>query len=316
MVESNGSLKPANGSAHVNGKPNGQAVIRRKPIPKGQSFLGWAFHAVARYVSLLQTFDCFTTRLVLYGSSALDPLMLTSRCRFATWAAILTILFRCPSSLEACDDTSSAICKPYFQLKNAVTPHVQPYYEQYASPYVERVRPYYETADSKIWKPARTYAVQYGAPWVEKGRVRARAQWEKNAQPQLARFQGLAQEKYDDTVAPYVNQAGVTVGPYYEIARTNALQAYYEYVLPSYQFVHPYAAQGYDVASEFATTTALPTAYWAWNKTYVFLDTAVWPQLRVVYLENVEPQLVRIGERLGRYKTRDAKSIYDNATEQ
>lgn len=111
-----------------------------------------------------------------------------------------------------------------------------------------------------------------------------------------------------------MNQAGETIGPYYEIARTNALQAFYEYVLPSYEFVHPYAAHGYGVASDFTTNTALPTAYWAWNKTYVFLDTAVWPQLRVVYLENVEPQLVRIGERLGRYK--HGKAIHDNATDE
>lgn len=117
-------------------------------------------------------------------------------------------------------------------------------------------------------------------------------------------MQALAQSHYDKSVAPHLARATDTLEPYYDVLKTNALQTYYEYGLPAYGFVQPYAAQGYDVASDFTITTAIPTVWWAWGKTYAFLDTAVWPQLRIVYLENVEPQLVRIGERLGRYKTK------------
>lgn len=215
----------------------------------------------------------------------------------------MTILFRCPTSLDACDDTSPFICKHYFQAKEIVSPHVQPYYDQYAAPYVEIAKPYYQTVDNTVLAPVRTRAVQYGAPWVEKGQEYALTQWEKNGQPQLAQLQSLAQTQYDQSVGPYLSKAGEAVEPYYVIARNNAFQTYYEFVLPSYEYVQPYAAQGYEASRDFTTVTALPTAYWAWNKTYVFIDTAVWPQLRVAYLDNVEPQLTRIGERLGRYKT-------------
>jgi hypothetical protein len=75
-------------------------------------------------------------------------------------------------------------------------------------------------------------------------------------------------------------------------------------VLPGYQFMQPYAIEGYDVVSDFTTSRALPAAWWAWDKTYAFIDTAIWPYARVLYLENVEPQLLRIGERLGRYKNK------------
>lgn len=195
-----------------------------------------------------------------------------------------------------------------------MSPHVQPYYDQYAAPYVDIAKPYYDIVDSKVWQPTRAYAVQYGAPWVERGREQAIAQWTKNGQPQLAKIQDFVQSKYDQSVGPYVSQTSASVGPYYEIARTNALQVYYELLLPSYEFIHPYAAQGYDVTADFTTGTALPTAYWAWNKTYAFLDSAVWPHVRAIYLANVEPQLVRIGERLGRYKTREnAKPLRDSA---
>lgn len=116
-------------------------------------------------------------------------------------------------------------------------------------------------------------------------------------------------------MAPYVTQASDTVSPYYDVARTNILQMYYEYYVPSYEFVHPYMVHGYNAASEFTTKIALPNAYWAWNKTYDFVNAWVWPHLRVVYVENVEPQLIRIGERLGRFKVQDkAKASYESAT--
>lgn len=140
------------------------------------------------------------------------------------------------------------------------------------------------------------------------------AQWEKNIQPQLSVYQKLAQDKYDQTVAPHVAKASTTVGPYYDIARTSALQTYHDVLFPSYQFVQPYAAQGYAVASQFTTETAVPSAYWAWNKTYSFLDATVWPQFRVLYIENVEPQLARIGQRLGRYKNKTKGSL-ENVSE-
>ncbi|ENH69938.1 hypothetical protein FOC1_g10009443 [Fusarium oxysporum f. sp. cubense race 1] len=210
--------------------------------------------------------------------------------RLATWFAIYTVLY----------------------VKNTVQPHVQPYYDHYAAPYVEIARPYYDAVDSKVWQPTRAYAVQYGAPWVEKAQAHTQALWEKNGQPQLVKYQALARAHYDQSVGPYVSQAGEKLGPYYDIARTNGLQMYYEYLQPGYEFVHPYAIRGYDVASEFTTKTALPTAYWTWNKTYAFLDSNVWPHVRAVYVQNVEPQLVRIGERLGRYKTKTTKPIQEN----
>jgi hypothetical protein len=278
MAQSNGSLKASNG--HVNGKVNGKAngkangkplVRRQRPSKKGRGVLSWTTNAVAR---------------------------------LSTWFAIYTVLFRCPSTLDACDETSPFLCPYYFKTKDILTPHVQPYYDQYAAPYVEIAQPYYNTLNNHVIHPTRAYAVQYGGPWVESAREYGLSKWEKNGQPELQKLQNLAQGHYDKTLAPYLNQAGDTLEPYYDIARTNALQVYYEYLVPGYGYVQPYASQGYNKATDFTTTTAIPAAWWAWGKTHAFLDTAVWPHLRIVYLENVEPQLVRIGERLGRYKTK------------
>lgn len=233
----------------------------------------------------------------------------TALRRLLTWYAIFTILFRCPATLDACDESSPRICKPYFQLKHAVSPHLEPYYDAYAAPYVDLVRPYYNTVDERVIAPSWRYVKKHGAPRLEQAQALAQVQWQKNVHPQIAKYQELVSSKYDETLGPHIDTAKATFAPYYDIARTNALQTYHEVLLPSYEYVHPYAQQGYTAASAFATGTAVPAALWTWNKTYAFLDGTVWPQLRVIYIENVEPQLVKIGKRLGRYNGTDKKTV-------
>ncbi|KAL7810646.1 hypothetical protein V8C26DRAFT_409976 [Trichoderma gracile] len=281
MAESSG-LKPGNGSSHVNGKMNGQTTVKKQPAPRQRGLFAW-----------------------LFGTAA----------RIATWAIIITLLFRCPSTLEECDENSPFICKPYFQAKAAVAPYTLPYYEQYAAPYVDFARPYYETVDARVLSPARSYAVRYGAPWVELGHQQARAQWEKHGQPQVAQLRELSRKQYEQTIAPHLERASEVLGPYYEIGRTSSLQLYHDVLLPTYALVQPYAHQGYTAASSFTTGTALPAVQWTWAKTNAFLDKAVWPQLRMLYVENVEPQIVRIGERLERYKNRARTKVLPEVTQ-
>ena len=186
-------------------------------------------------------------------------------------------------------------------------PHIEPYYNTYAAPYVDASRPYYDTLDKRIITPATALGAKYGAPRVAQAQAFGQAQWAKTLQPLVTKYQGIAKAKYDETLAPHLNKAYTATEPYYEIAKTSALQTYYEHILPSYNAVQPYALQGYGLASEFTINTAVPYSKWAWTTAGIFLDRTVFPKVRILYGENVEPQLVRIGERLGRY--RDGKKI-------
>ena len=233
--------------------------------------------------------------------------------RLLTWYSIITILFRCPANLDACDESSPSICEKYFQLKQTVKPHLDPYYNAYAAPYVELVRPHYETAARAV-SPAWEYTKQYSTPRVQLAQTYGKQQWEKNIQPQLTRYQSLAKAKYDESLAPHLAQMSTAVGPYYDIARTNTLQTYHELVLPSYHFVQPYVMQGYETTSAFTRETVMPSLAWAWDKTYIFLDGTILPQIRIIYAENVEPQLAKIGKRLGRYSS-GKKSVPKSVSE-
>ncbi|KAI0554089.1 hypothetical protein F4679DRAFT_344994 [Xylaria curta] len=272
----NGSLKGPKAINGVNGHAVSVPPRRRISSRRQRGFFAWAFSVVARLL---------------------------------TWYSIFTLLFRCPASLDACDETSPKICKPYFQAKQAVAPHVSPYYDAYAAPYIDLARPYYSTLDHKVITPGRIYAVKYGGPRVAQAQAFGYAQWEKSVQPQMLKYQALARTQYDNTISPHVDKATTAIAPYYDIARTNALQTYHEILVPAYTFVQPYAIQSYDVAYGLTKNTIIPSTVWAWNKTYAFLDSAVWPHVRDVYVLKVEPQLVRIGERLGRYNEKKPKPI-------
>jgi hypothetical protein len=192
-------------------------------------------------------------------------------------------------------------------VQSAILPHLEPYYDAYAAPYVDAARPYYDTLDKRVVAPATALAIKYGAPRVAQAQAFGQSQWEKTLQPQVQKYHGIIREKYDATLAPHLEKAFTAAAPFYDIAKTSALQTYYEHILPTYTAVQPYALQGYEMASDFTLNTAVPYSKWAWTTARIFLDRTVFPKLRILYGENVEPQLVRIGERLGRY--RDGKKI-------
>ena len=215
--------------------------------------------------------------------------------------------------MDLLTDSSPKVCKPYLQVRSAAVPYLEPYYNAYAAPYVDAARPYYDTIDRTVITPVTALGVKYGAPRVAQAQAFGQAQWEKTLQPQVSKYQGIIKAKYNDSLAPHLDKAQSAVGPYYDIVKTNALQTYYEYILPTYISIQPYALQGYDLATDFAVNTAVPYSKWAWATAGVFLDQTVLPRLRILYGENVEPQLVRIGERLGRY--RDGKKLQPTVDE-
>lgn len=204
--------------------------------------------------------------------------------------------------MDECDDTSPVLCKAYFNTRDVVVPHVEPYYDAYAAPYVDKVRPYVDTVSTRVIAPTRVVLERYAAPKLQQAKDFAQAHWATTGQPQVDKAREFVTENYEQKVAPHVEKVSEALGPYREIAQTNAMETYHDVILPGYEFVKPYAVSAYDTGCTVTTETVVPSVVFAFNKTRVFLDGNVWPHLRAVYDQSVEPQLVRIGERLGRYK--------------
>lgn len=172
---------------------------------------------------------------------------------------------------------------------------------------MDAARPYYDILDKKVIAPVSFYGQKYGAPRLTQAQAFGQAQWQKSIQPQVSKLNAQAQKQYSETLGPHVDKAVGAASPYYEIVKDNALQTYYTSILPSYNALQPYFQYAYTVGEDFTVQTGIPYAKWAWATGAVFLDRTVWPKVRILYGESVEPQLVRIGERLGRY--RDGKKL-------
>lgn len=231
--------------------------------------------------------------------------------RLLVWYIVITALFRCPSSFDDLGETTPKVCKPYLSLRSHVAPYVEPYYNSYAAPHVEKARPYVEKFNQEIYTPSLAYGKQsydnYGAPRIQQAQAYSQEKWANLVKPQIDTAQAQVKKQYDSNLAPQVNKASAVAAPYYTISRDSISDIYKTHILPALKASRPYADKTYALGHKITVETVLPYTQSAWSSTVFFFDHTIWPKLRVLYGDNVEPQLVRIGERLGRY--RDARKL-------
>ncbi|KAF2215092.1 hypothetical protein CERZMDRAFT_120169 [Cercospora zeae-maydis SCOH1-5] len=223
------------------------------------------------------------------------------------WYALYQIVFRCPSSPSQINDDTNHVCRTYLHGRDFVTPYAQPYYDQYLAPYVHQAQPYYDVANEKVYKPAYAAYETYAAPRVAQAQLLTQKQWEKTIKPQLDLAQKQVGQQYQQSLAPHVKKATGVVQPYYNGVVNSAADIWELELEPVYRKTAPYAEKIYQQGQAFAVNTALPQAQFVGSTAWSFWTRNIWPRIRILYGENVEPQLMRITARLGRYK--DGKKL-------
>lgn len=176
--------------------------------------------------------------------------------------------------------------------------------------------PYVNTIDQRVYTPVSTFAknqyATYGAHRVEQAQKYAEAEWARTARPQIQNVQDKVYAQYEQHLGPYVKSATDAAGPYVEKTQDSLVEIYHLSVLPAYEIVLPYAHQAYVQGHLVTTRYIYPSVQSGRDATWKFVSRTVWPYVRVLYGDNVEPQLVRIGERLGRYKDQQkVESVVD-----
>ncbi|EAT82832.2 hypothetical protein SNOG_09567 [Parastagonospora nodorum SN15] len=219
--------------------------------------------------------------------------------------------FRCPSSLTKLDGSSPRVCAPYLQARSYAAPYLDPYYQTYAAPYVEKAKPYADRFEKQVYTPAAKFTADkyatYGAHRVEQAKKYSNAQWDKSVRPQLQTVQDKVKGQYDLYLGPHVKTASDAAAPYYDQAKASLEEIYHLSVLPAYEASLPYMRKAHTHGHHVVVNYVFPYVRSVKDATFAFLVRTVWPQVRVLYGDNVEPQLVRISERLGRY--RDQKKV-------
>jgi hypothetical protein len=223
------------------------------------------------------------------------------------WYSLITVLFRCPSSQDDLYASSPKVCKGYLQARDYVTPYAQPYYDQYLAPYAKQAQPYFDRFNTQVYTPGHALYQQHAAPHVAHAQKIGYEQWDKTVKPQLDVARHHAGKQYEAVLGPYVNKAYDSVNPHYQSLKTSASDIWELELQPVYRKTAPYTQKLFTQGRQFAVDTALPQAQYASSAAWSFWVRQIWPKIRVLYGENVEPQLMRITERLGRY--RDEKKV-------
>lgn len=231
--------------------------------------------------------------------------------RVFLWYSVVTFLLRCPNSASDLTIDSPQICKPYLETRAAVTPYLKPYYDAHLAPHVQKVQPYIDQAKTQVYAPAVAFTshnyAKHGAPRVIQAQALGKKQWEKTLRPQLEAARQGASKQYHATLGPHVQKVDDVVRPYYVGLRTSATDLYELELRPAYQYAAPYTQKTYGQLHHFTTKTALPYAQWSGKLAWTFASRHIWPTIQILYGENVEPQIMRIKQRLGRY--RDEKQV-------
>ncbi|KAL5434920.1 hypothetical protein PMIN07_008624 [Paraphaeosphaeria minitans] len=226
--------------------------------------------------------------------------------RLVSWYLIITLAFRCPSSLTQLSDSSPQVCRPYLHARSYAAPYVDPYYQAYLAPQVEKVQPYVVTFDQRVYTPVSTFAknqyATYGAHRVERAQKYAEAEWARTARPLIQQLQNKAYAQYEHHLGPHVKTASGALGPYVEQTKASLTEMYHLNILPTYDALLPYGRQAYAQGHGATVHYIFPAVRTGRDATWKFVSRTLWPYVRVLYGDNVEPQLVRIRERLGRYK--------------
>ncbi|EZG04652.1 hypothetical protein H106_05546 [Trichophyton rubrum CBS 735.88] len=229
--------------------------------------------------------------------------------RLFVWYSIFIALFRCPSSLSELDDESPRICQPYIIAKTRLEPYISPYYHKYAAEHVEHIKPYtqsaYKTAE-KLYIPtaqfSKTIYQGHVSIYVEQAMELAKSQWNQKVSPHTDPLQAQVIEYYTTSISPHIKSAQSIVIPYFWVAAEYSVHINNNYVIPAYIRARPAIHRVCATIYDFVVTTLAPYIQEAWSAAVVFLNGTVRPHIRTLYSENVEPQLVKIGEKLASYR--------------
>lgn len=163
-----------------------------------------------------------------------------------------------------------------------------------------------EVVNQQVYIPASKIAKsgyeKYGAPAWQQAEAYGAAQWKVQVTPRLEAAQGQAHQLYMAQVDPYVQQTMAVVSPYYQKATSAALTAYWDHFVPFYTRSQPFIGKTYATGQDILATHVMPGARYTWSSVVYFANSSLWPQITGLYSEQVEPQLVKIGQRLASYR--------------
>lgn len=226
--------------------------------------------------------------------------------RLCVWYALLSPFLNCPSQLSELNESSPRVCKPYIKARSQLEPHIRTYYNAYGAPYVDLARPYAQTVNERVYSPGVEIAKNgygtYAAPVVEQIQKYGHDQWEGQLAPRLDSVRESFDGVYKTNVDPYVQQVSTELAPYIQKINSHISDVHKDFIYPFYTQSGPFIGKTYTSGQDVLATMVFPYAGGAWSSTVYFVNDSLLPTITSLYSKNVEPQLVKIGQKLASYK--------------
>ena len=258
-------------------------MVKHKPNAANDGILGLPTYESKKYLPRNRKQRSFLANLVL---------------RSTVLYTLYYILWACPS---VPNKDSPQVCQRYYDLKNLVVtnavPHLQPYYEQYASPYISKGQPYYDQANraySRYGKPVLEKASQVAQPVLDKGASAAQAQYSAHLAPHVNKYYNSAAKTYQTYLGKHVD---TVTGKYYsDVApHVDTVRSKSNDLL---QQARPHAENAFVKGRELYSTHAHPRILNGYYWILSVLETHVYPSVRRFYLLRVEPQINKVSDKL------------------
>lgn len=233
--------------------------------------------------------------------------------RIIFWYAVFLLYFKCPYGSEL-NTESPALCGPLHCGIRRIEPVVKPYYDTYAEPYVMLARPYY----TKTVELNTNYVVPAGQ---RAGRA-GLAVYNRFLKPHVDAASVQATKLYDthvrdhhEVLTQHYNHVMQQFNHHYQRARIVALTLYMDHIQPVVVKLEPH----YDRSVKYLHSHVCPRVQAYSLQAYYYLESVatrayavVAPKVQEVWDKNVEPQLVKIRERVSLYRHK-SQSIVSTA---
>lgn len=235
------------------------------------------------------------------------------------------IFFSCPRNARL-DPSAPAVCRRVDILKHNALPHIKPYYDTYAEPYLARAQPYLAKGQG--------YYEQFGAPTLERGHDL----WVKQATPRIRQGYTTIQEQYSGKVYPvldrlilkpsrhvygkYLDPHVQTVGQKYDTVvhprvrnlQKRAIKLCNKRIVPMYKSAAPKVQHAFHMVENKYATEVEPRIYSVIHWIYRKFDQVIIPRVTILWGVHVQPQLDRIYDSL--FRNRDAKRVASKIVEE
>jgi hypothetical protein len=156
---------------------------------------------------------------------------------------------------------------------------------------------------------------QYAAPRVAKAQDYVLNEWSDKVQPNIDTGKDWTLQQYNQNLAPHVTNVWKATSPYVTKVQDGSLDFYQNSLVPGYQKTLPHAQKAYYHSYNFLTQVFVPYVQSSYSTVSTTFFKYLWPQMVILYGENVEPQITRITQRLGRYRdSQKLKAVFNADT--